>query len=108
MMKKKQSLRSKRKSEIRYHSDYVKNLKKKVRHPKYIWQERGNIYDYHSLSHSKNVDGVEYIKLRKNPKPNDKRNSYYNPISESDLKSNFGKKLKWKLHSKDIEDIHKK
>ena len=81
-MKKKSSLRPKRKNEIRYHSDYVKSLKKKVRHPKYIKTERGNLYEYHSISHSKSVDGIEYLKLRKNPRPGDKRNAYYNPQSE--------------------------
>ena len=107
-MKNKSSLKPKSKNEIRYHSDYVKSLKKKVRHPKYIKSERGNIYDYHSLSHSSNVNGIEFKKLRKNPRPGDKRDAYYNPQSESDIKSNFGKRLKWKLHPDDIRDIRKK
>lgn len=108
IMKKRISLRPKRKNEIRYRSDYVKSLKKKVRHPKYIWRERGNVYDYHSMSHSQNVDGVEYKKLRKNPRPGDKEDAFYNPNSESDIKSNFGKALNWKLHPDDIKDIHNK
>lgn len=108
-MKKKSSIRIKRRNEIRFHADRVKNKKKKIRHPKYIWRERGNVYDYHSITHSQFVDGVEYKKLRKNPKPGDNRDAYYNPNSESDIKSSFGRKEKgWKLHPKDIEDIHNK
>ena len=79
-MKKKSSIRIKKRNEIRFHADRVKNKKKKIRHPKYIWRERGNVYDYHSITHSQFVDGVEYKKLRKNPKPGDNRDAYYNPI----------------------------
>lgn len=108
-MHKKSTTRFKRKNEIRFHFDRVPNKKKKIRHPKYIWREHGNIYDYHSITHSRFVGGVEYKKLRANPKKEDKRDAYYNPQSESDLKSTFGRKeKKWKLHPLDIEDIHKK
>lgn len=109
-MKKKISIKTRTKSrnEIRFHSDHVFGKTKKIRHPKYIWQERGNVYDYHSITHSQEVNGVKYKKLRKNPKPGDNRDAYYNPNSESDLKSNFGKRLKWKLHPDDIKDIRGK
>ena len=60
------------------------------------------------LSHSKSADGIEYLKLRKKPRPGDKRNEYYNPQSELDIKSNFGKRLQWKLHPDDVKDIRKK
>ena len=108
-MKKRLSIKPKRMNEIRFHQDYVTFKKKKIRHPKYIWRKRGNIYDYHSITHSKEINGKHLIKLRKNPSPKDKKEAYYNPESESDVKSTFGKKLKnWKLDPLDVKDIHKK
>lgn len=108
-MKKKSNKLYKRKNEIRFHTDCLKTKNKKVRHPKYIWREHGNVYDYHSITHSQFVDGNEYKLLRKNPNPKDKRDAYYDPRSESDLKSTFGRKeKKWKLHPDDIKDIHNK
>ena len=104
-MHKKSTNRFKKRNEIRFHSDRVPNKKKKIRHPKYIWREHGNVYDYHSITHSQYVDGIEYKKLRKNPQPGKTDDAYYNPNSESDLKSSFGKRLKWKLHPEDVKDI---
>ena len=108
-MKKRLSIKQKRLNEIRFHFDSIKHKKKKIRHPKYIWRQRGNIYDYHSITHSHFVNGIEYKKLRKNPSPTDKKDAYYNPMSESDVKSSFGRKeKKWKLHPLDVKDIHNK
>ena len=112
-MKKKVSERTipKRKNEFRYHDIIVvKNgKKKKIAHPTYIWQERGNLFDYHSITHSKNIDGIRLQKLRKNPNPLDKRDSFYDLDSKSDIKPTFGRKRKkWKLHPLDREDIHNK
>ena len=98
----------KRRNEIRFHKDKIKNRKKTIRHPKYIWQQRGELYDYHDLTHSEYVDGIKYKKLRKNPNPKDNKDAFYSPFSRSDVKSNFGRKEKWKLHPDDIRDIHKK
>ena len=84
----------KRKNEFRYHDLLIKTKtgkKKKIKHPSYVWQERGNVYDYHSITHSSDIEGVELIKLRKNPNPSDKRDSYYDSKSKSDIKSSFGR-----------------
>ena len=108
-MKNKISKRIKRKNEFRYHQFFNVTKNRKIRHPTYIWRQRGNIYDFHSITHSFMVDGKMFIELRENPNPKDKRKSFYNPKSESDLKSSFGRKLKkWKINELDSNDIHKK
>lgn len=113
-MKKKVSQRTapKRKNEFRYHNVAVQKDNGKIKsqsHPSYIWQERGNMYDYHSITHSEHVNGVALKKLRCNPNPNDSRDSYYDINSKADLKSRFGKKRKkWKMHPLDREEIHNK
>lgn len=110
-MKKKISIKTKAKrmNEIRFHSHYVKTLNKKMRHPTYVWQKRGNLFDYHTITHSKVVNDVEFIELKRNPNPSDDKTAYLNPKSESDLKSAFGRKKKnWRLHPDDIKKIHEK
>ena len=108
-MKRKSRVRSKRRNEIRFHKTLIGKRNIKMRHPAYIWRERGNVYDYHGITHSKNVDGKDFVPLRENPNPKDKRKAFYNPNSESDIKSSFGRKeKKWKLNPLDVIDIHKK
>ena len=105
------SKQSKRKSEFRYHKiiiHYKNGKKKSIRHPTYIWQERGIIYDYHSITHSSSIEGISLKELRTNPNPRDKRKSYYDAQSKSDHKASFGRKRKgWKLHPLDEEEIQK-
>lgn len=109
-MKKKSTLKPKRKNEFRYHQVVIikDGKKKKQKHPAYIWQQRGNVYDYHAMTHSDNIEGVTLRKFRKNPNPKDKRDAYYNAQSESDIKSSFGNKRKWRIDPDDRKDIHKK
>ena len=80
-MKKKQTplTKRKRKNEFRYHDVKVltKKGKKKIKHPSYIFEEQGNIYRYHSITHSSSIDGITLKKLRINPNPKDKRDAYY-------------------------------
>lgn len=103
---------SKRKSEFRYHTvivRYTRGKYKKIRHPSYIWRQRGNMYDYHSITHSNHVEGIELREMRSNPNPKDKRKAYYDINSKTDIKSSFGRKRKgWKLHPLDQTDIHNK
>ena len=102
----------KRKNEFRYHAVIIRSSngkRKKIRHPSYIWRQRGNMYDYHTITHSKQIDGIELKELRSNPNPKDKRKSYYDVNSKTDTKSSFGRKRKgWKLHPLDQSDIHNK
>ena len=99
------------KSEFRYHDVIVrdKNGKNKnIPHPAYIWQKRNNLYDYHSITHSKKVKGIKLRKFKVNPNPKDKRKSYYEVKSRSDFVFNFGKRKKeWKIHPLDKRKIHK-
>ena len=110
-MKKKHLIAKKRMNEFRYHNTIVKTngKKKKKRHPAYIWQQRGNTYDFHTITHSSLVEGIKLRKLSANPNPKDNRNSYININSQNDLKANFGKRIKgWKLSDEDRIKIHKK
>lgn len=111
-MKKHSKSQSKRKNEFRYHNIVIrskKGRKKSIRHPAYIWKQRGNIYDYHSITHSSAVDGINLQKLTRNPNPVDKRDAYFDIDSKSDIKSSFGrKKRRWKLSDEDRIEIHQR
>lgn len=109
MMKRKSKKNTKRKNEFRYHVILVnKNGRmKEIKHPAYIWQQRGNIYDYFVITHSSNIEGVILIKLRRNPNPKDNKESFYDSKPKNDIKSRFGKKKKgWKLHPLDQQEMH--
>ena len=96
------------KNEFRFHNVLVKTPKTvfKKRHPAYVWRAKGNTYDYYTLTHSSKVPGVNVRKLRKNPDPKDKRDSYVSVESKSDIKSAFGKKQRhWKLDPLDREEL---
>ena len=101
----------KRKKEFRYKVILVKVEGKKIvkiRHPAYIFLEKGNKYIYVSITHSKKVKDKMVIKLIKNPNPNDKRNAYYVVEVRQDTKDKFGKRLnQWLLDENDDEEIRK-
>jgi len=110
-MKKKVTSKTKAivKDEFRFHNTIInrgKGTKKKKRHPAYVWRARGNTYDYYTLTHSSNVPGVKVRKLRRNPDPKDKRDSYVSVESKNDIKSTFGKKQRhWKLDPLDKKEL---
>ena len=99
----------KKKKEFRYHNivTFNKRGKKiKIRHPTYVFLEKGNIYVYVSITHSSEIKGTILIKLRKNPNPKDKRESYWVAKIKNDRKDTFGKREKnWKINPQDDEDI---
>lgn len=119
-MKKKATSKTKVKylNEFRDHKIDTKNKygqKKKIKHPAYIWQSRGNLFDYHSITHTnaremnKKNPNVKLRELTKNPNPKDNRRSYYDTMSKSDIKSNFGRPhKKWKISESDKAKLHKK
>ena len=66
----------------------------------------GNVYIYVPITHSSSVNDFMVIKLRKNPDPNDNRDSYYIADIRMDTKDSFSAmKKKWELDSKDDEEI---
>ena len=95
--------------EFRYHNVCVttfKGRKKKLRHPAYVFLKQGNTYIYVSITHSKHVDNVFLVKLRKNPNPLDKRESFRTKEIKQDTKDRFGKKNKdWFMDSSDDLEI---
>ncbi len=102
---KKQVLRKKK--EFRFHKIEKindKGAKTKKWHPAYVFLEKGNIYIYVSLTHSNNIDNLILIKLRKNPDPNDERDSYWVVEIKEDTKDRFGKRE----HGWDIDDLDDK
>lgn len=77
-------------------------------HPAYVFLENDNIFIYVTLTHSDDVEGVTLIKLRKNPNPKDKRDSYYVAEIKEDKRNEFSKiKKGWELDESDDRDIRK-
>ena len=109
MKKKSKHAHLKRKKEFRFHAIKVptkKGKQKTIEHPAYIFLEKGNVYIYVPITHSSSVNDFMVIKLRKNPDPNDNRDSYYIADIRMDTKDSFSAmKKKWELDSKDDEEI---
>lgn len=82
-----------------------KGRKAKIKHPTYIFLEKGNVYTYVSITHSKSVEGAIVVKLRKNPNPKDNRESYRVVSIKEDTKDRFGSKKRWSIDSEDEKDI---
>lgn len=100
-----------KKQEFRYHNVPVSDKKGRIRfvkHPCYIFLENDDLYLYVTLTHSQKVGDYLVILLRKNPNPNDKRESYYVAEVRVDKKIKFDRfAKKWELDPLDDEDIRK-
>ena len=98
-----------KKKEFRYHNIETLNSKGKkikIRHPTYVFLEKGNVYIYVSITHSNKLKDTFVIKLRKNPNPKDKRLSYRVSIAQEDTKDSFGRRqINWKMDPEDDNDI---
>ena len=98
-----------KRKEFRYHDIEMVNengVVTKIRHPSYVFLEKGNIYIYISITHSDNVENAIVIKLRKNPNPHNQRDSYRIVDIKEDTKDRFGRKLKkWVMDLEDDNDI---
>ena len=98
-----------KRKEFRYHNIEIVNdngTTTKIRHPSYVFLEKGNIYIYISITHSDNVENSIVIKLRKNPNSHDKRDSYRIKEIKEDTKDRFSKRLKkWVMDLEDDQDI---
>ena len=109
MKKKSKKQIVRKRKEFRYHTIPVSKSNgtiTNIKHPSYVFLEKGNIYIYISITHADNVDGAIVIKLRKNPNPNDKRDSYRVVEIKEDTKDRFGKRLKkWVMDIEDDQDI---
>lgn len=97
------------------HDVKIRNAIKKeirIKHPAYIFLEKDNLFIYVTLTHSNKVAGLLSIKLRKNPNPNDKLDSYWVAEIREDEKRSFTRiKTKWsidELDDKDIRDFFEK
>ena len=85
-----------------------KNSKDGRGHPTYIYRERGNQYDFLSLTHSERTGNERNIPLKKNPNPKDKRKAYVRPKAETAHISSFGKRLLgWFFSDEDKDTIGK-
>ena len=81
---------------------------KETGHPAYIYAKIGNKFKYIGITHSKITDGVENIKLDKNPNPNDIKESYIRPYSQQKSVNKFKKVLiGWFLSKSDKKKIDK-
>ena len=101
----------KKKSEFRYHAVFITNKKGKIikiKHPTYVFLEKGNIFIYITITHSQNVDNAEVVQLRSNPNPKDKKAAYRVKTFKKDKKDQFGKRRKgWKMNENDKKDVWK-
>lgn len=109
MKKKSKHAPLRRRHEFRYHkvpvvldSGHIFNIK----HPAYIFLEKGNIFIYVSLTHSKKVGENIVIELKKNPNSKDQSKSYWIVEFKEDTKNRFGRKLPdWKIDKFDDLNI---
>ena len=99
----------KKKNEFRYHEVEIRRddeLLIKIRHPAYVFLEKGNLYIYVVITHSSRVKNCLVIKLRKNPNPKDKRDAFRVVEIKEDTKDRFGRREKgWRMNSEDEQDI---
>ncbi len=111
MKRKSKHANSRRIKEFRYHIVMVTTKSKKVkkiRHPAYAFLEKGNLFIYVNITHSKQVDNIELIELRKNPRPKDKKKSYRSKVFRQDTKDTFGERERgWHIDPQDDEDIRR-
>ena len=109
MKKKSNQQKTKKKNEFRYHNVILirsDGRKIKVRHPAYIFLEKGNLYIYVSITHSNKVENLITIKLRRNPNPQDKLDSYRIVGIKEDTKDKFGRREQdWSIDVEDEQDI---
>ena len=81
---------------------------KETGHPGYIYAKIGNKFKYIGITHSKITEGMENIKLDKNPNPNDTKESYIRPYSQQKSVNKFKKVLiGWFLSKSDKDKIDK-
>ena len=87
-------------------NDFRKGFRKnkKTKHPAYTYSSRGGKYQYVSLTHSSIFDNKDTIALSHNPNPKDDKKAYILPDPYEDKKSNFSRRLNWKIHA---DDKHK-
>lgn len=100
-----------RRKEIRTHDVFVRTKKGRIiniEHPVYVFLEKGSLLIYVTITHSDKVKDRLVVKLRQNPNPKDKRNSYYVAEVKEDVKHSFGhRKHGWIIHPDDDLEIRK-
>ena len=111
MKKKSKNARLKRKNEFRFHKVEKKTKRgriRKIMHPSYIFLEKGNVYIYVTITHSKEVEGYVLTKLIQNPDPSDNQDAYVVLDVRQDIKSSFGaRRIGWFI-VKDDENLIRK
>ena len=81
---------------------------KRIKHPAYVVDENGNLYQYIGVTHSKMTGSENNIPLLKNPNPDDSRQAYIRPRVEEDDSKNFGRRYSnWKFSKKDKRKVEK-
>ena len=99
----------KRKKEFRYKSVEIIDNKKKtkrIRHPAYVFLEKGNVLIYVNITHSNSVKNLLVIELSKNPNPEDNRKSFWVAEIRKDTKDKFGRREDgWTMDDEDDLEI---
>ncbi len=79
---------------------------KRIKHPTYVIDEKGNVYRYIGITHSDKTDNIKNVPLKKNPNSQDSRKAYLRPFVEEDEPKNFGRSYKkWSFSSEDKETV---
>ena len=81
----------------------INRSKQSHNHPAYVIRKIGDSFDYISLTHSPITDSKKNVKLKQNPNPKDRANSYARPFFRRDPIKKFSKKKLrgWKISKKD-------
>ena len=115
MKRKSKNAFAKKKKEFRYHKIEVitkSGSKKNIWHPSYVFLEKGNVYIYVSITHSNKVKETIVIKMKRNPNPLDKRDSYWVAEIKYDTKDRFRRRRDgWSIDESDdqkIREMYKK
>ena len=87
-------------------NEFRKN--KKTGHPAYIYAKVGKEFKFIGITHSKITNGIENIKLDKNPNSEDKKTAYAKPQAEKEKIHRFKYKYNnWKLSKSDRNKLDK-
>lgn len=73
-----------------------------LKHPAYIFLQKGRICVYVTITHSKKIRGLLLIKLKKNPNPQDKQEAFWvAKIKRGNIKHFGRRKNKWLIDDND-------
>lgn len=89
-------------------SNFKKGFRKnkRIKHPTYLIDENGRMYQYIGITHSSKTGDSKNIPLKQNPNPKDNRRAYIRPVVDEDKPENFSRRMKdWRFSVEDRETV---